>query len=338
MNEIKHLVIEILSLLILAALLVSLVRADIISVNSGGSGNISITPDEYTEGSFGDPGIEQPAAEEVPPEVVVPGGGGGGGGRVTVGNITVSPSQFDITMLINTNIRKTLTVTNSGTTSRTITISQTGLNNMIIIENTSISLNSGQTKQIGVIFVALNQTGIYNGTIYVGTIAIPVTLNVLKEFILFDSNIVVLNDNYQVPQGDVLKTEVTLIPMGGPVRMDVTLNYFIKNLNGTVFLTRSETLLVEEQKRIRRDFDTGGLPLGKYVVELELVYPFGVAPSSAHFDVIENARDIFSLVMYWIMFGIIIILIALITLTIIRTIRKMRGNRVVNSEQGVSEY
>ena len=335
MNEAKHLTIELISLLLLVALLVSLVKADIMSVNSGGSSNITVTPDQYSEGFFSNPG-EQP---EVPGEVTPPsGGGGGGGGRVTVGNLTVSPSQFYINILINTNVQKILTVTNIGTTSRAVSVTQAGLNNMVIIENTSIILAAGQTREIGLIFVAPNQTGIYNGTIYVGTIAIPVILNVLKEFILFDSNIVVLNDNYQVPQGDVLQTEVTLIPMGGSVRMDVTLNYFVKNLNGTIFLTRSETLLVEGQKSIRRDFDTGGLPLGKYIVELELIYPFGVAPSSAHFDVIENVRDVFSLVVYWIMFIIVLILIVLIILTIIRTIRRMQRNRVVNSEPEASAY
>lgn len=338
MNEAKHLTIELISLLLLVALLVSLVRADVISVNSGGSSNITITPDQYTEGSFGNPGEEQPpvaGGEEVGPGG---GGGGGGGGRVTAGNLTVSPSQFYINILINTNVQKILTVTNIGTASRAVSVTQAGLNNMVIIENTSIILAAGQTREIGLIFVAPNQTGIYNGTIHVGTIAIPVTLNVLKEFVLFDSNIVVLNNNYQVPQGDALQTEVTLIPMGGPVRMDVTLNYAVKNLNGTIFLTRSETLLVEGQKSIRRDFDTGGLPLGKYIVELELIYPFGVAPSSAHFDVIENVRDVFSMVVYWIMFVIVLILIVLIILTIIRTIRRMQRNRAVNSEPEASAY
>lgn len=326
-------------LIILSSMLgyIVITGADVISINSGGSGNISVTPDQYSEGFFSDPGFPPPAAagEE---GVVTPPGGGGGGGRITAGNITVSPSQFNILMVINTIVRRTLNITNTGTNSRTLSITQTGLNNLITIENSSLTLTAGESKVVGLQFLAPEKNDTYNGTIYVGTIAIPVTLNVLKEFILFDSNIVVLNNNYQVPQGDVLQTEVTLIPMGGPVRMDVTLNYAVKNLNGTIFLTRSETLLVEGQKSIRRDFDTGGLPLGKYIVELELIYPFGVAPSSAHFDVIENVRDVFSLVVYWIMFVIVIILIILIILTIIRTIRRMQRNRVVNSEPEVSAY
>lgn len=337
MNELKKLFVQIISLLILIALLVSLVKADIISIDSGGSSNISINPNEYSGNPFS--GELPPAAEEeAPPGGGEEGGGGGGGGYVTVGNITVSPSKFDINILINTNVKGTLKITNNGANSRVLSITQSGLDSLIIIGNTSISLTAGQTKEVGLIFVAPGTEGVYNGTIYVGGIAIPVTLNVLKEFILFDSNIVVLNKNYQVPQGDVLKTEVTLIPMGSPVRLDVTLNYAVKNLSGAVFLTRSETLLVEGQKSVRRDFDTGGLPLGKYVIELELIYPFGVAPSSAHFDVIENIRDAFSLVVYWIMFVIIIILIILITLAIIRMIRKFNWNRIVNSEPEASAY
>jgi hypothetical protein len=323
---------HIITLLILLALLFSLVKADIISVNSGGSGNITITPDQYSGGFFSGPGI--PGEGVIVPPGEVP-GGPGGAGEETYLNIQVSPNQFNINMLVNTNVHQVISITNIGTTSGTVGITQTNLSNMIIVENISILLAPGETKIIGVIFVAPNATGIYNGVINVGNKKIQVSLNVLKEFILFDSNIVVLNRNYQVQQGEPLQTQVTLIPMGGAVRMDVTLNYAVKNTNGTIYLTRSETLMVDSQKSIRRDFDTGSLPLGKYVIELELIYPYGIAPSSAHFDVVENARNMFSLVMYWTILAIIMVSVMLIILTIARIRKKTRQK---NYEPQVSEY
>lgn len=339
MKELKKLILQVLSLLVLVALLVSFVRADIIGSDAGGSGGISVNPNEYSDNPFTGP--EGEAGAPAPPGGEEEGGGGGGGGGrgvVVAYNLSVSPAEFDMYMLISTNVRDTLTIQNLGTTTRAVTITQSGLDSLVIIENATLTLTAGQTKEAGLIFVAPDTEGVYNGTIYVGGIAIPVTLRVLEEFVLFDSNIVVLNDDYQVPQGEPLMTEVTLIQMGGPLRMDVTLNYVIKDANGTVFLTRSETLLVEGQKSIRRDFDTGGLPLGRYVIELELIYPFGVAPSSAHFDIIESLSDVFSLIAYWIMFMIIVILIILIIIAILRTIRKMQNNRTVNSEPVASVY
>ncbi len=331
-RTIRQLIPHFILLLFLFALFFSFVKADIISVNSGGSENIAITPDQYLEG-----GAFSQVPHALPEEggVVPPGGGGPGGGAAPGISISVNPAQFNIFMLINTNKPEKISVTNIGTKSGSVGIRQTNLTNMILVENTSISLAPGETKTVNIIFVAPSNPGIYNGTIHIGNKIIPVTLTVLKELILFDSNIVVLNKNYQVQQGEPLQTQVTLIPMGGAVRMDITLNYYIRNATGAVYLTRSETLLVESQKSIRRDFDTGQLPLGKYVVELELIYPYGVAPSSAHFEIIENVQTIFSWVIYWIIFAIIIVSIILVILTIIRIIRRARQR---SYEQQVSGY
>jgi len=330
MKYLKQISSHLLILLLLLALLFSFVTADIISINSGTGSNVTVTPDQYSEGFFSNPGIIPPGAVVIPPEQP----GTPGTGNLTM-NLQVNPGQFSINMLINTNIHEVISVTNIGTTSVTLGITQTNLTNMILIENTSILLAPGETKIIGIIFVAPNATGIYIGTINVGNKKIPVSLNVLKEFILFDSNIVVLNRNYQVQQGNPLQTQVTLIPMGSPVRMDVTLNYAVKSTNGTIYLTRSETLLVDSQKSVRRDFDTGSLPLGNYVVELELIYPYGTAPSSAHFEIIENTQNLFSLLMYWILLAIIMVSIMLIILTIVRISRETRQR---NYEQQVSLY
>lgn len=71
---------------------------------------------------------------------------------------------------------------------------------------------------------------------------------------------------------------------------DVTLNYIIKDYNGKVYFTKSETLLVEEQVNLKRSFNTKMLPIGKYVIGVELVYPSGVAPSSTHIRVVKKEK------------------------------------------------
>jgi heme/copper-type cytochrome/quinol oxidase subunit 2 len=77
------------------------------------------------------------------------------------------------------------------------------------------------------------------------------------------------------------------------------------------------------------------LPIGSYVVELELIYPYGIAPSSAHFDIVESVHNLFSLAAYWIILAIVMISSLLIVLTIVRLVRK---NRQVNYEPQVSSY
>jgi len=233
--------------------------------------------------------------------------------------ITVEPKEFNINLAINTNVDRTITVKNIGLGSTTISISQRNLDQNVILGVNTLTVGAGETKEFTVTFVATSQTGIFTGTILVGGISIPVSLNVRTKLLLFDSNIVVLNENYQVEQGDKLRTQVTLIPMGEKERMDVTLNYVIKDYQGKTYLTKTETLLIDDKMEFKRNFGTGALPLGKYIVGLELVYPNGVAPSSAHFEIIEKIPvSLFGKIAFFLIILIIIILILLIILLIKR--------------------
>ena len=335
-------------------LLLPIVSADIISLNSGGSEVIVINPDTYIEGFFGcvptncsKLGYECDSwpdgcgktlncgtcasgytctagtcvADTVPP-VTPP----GGNGVTPTPDIVVTPTSININLAINTNKEQIINVKNTGTSATTVSISQTGLTNMVILGNTSLSLAAGETKSFSVIFVALDETGIFTGSINVGSIKIPVSLNVKTKLLLFDSNIVVLNLNYKVSQDSDLRTRVTLIPMGDPERLDVTLNYVIKDYSGKIYLTQSETVLVEEKMNFRKNFGTGSLPLGQYVVGLELIYPGGVAPSSAHFEVVQKSAIDFLGTLMLILLIAIILIAMLIILLIIRRKRQEQNS------------
>jgi hypothetical protein len=332
------------------------IQADVISLNPGGSEEFVVTTDKYIEGFFfGD--IEEIAC--VPDTCAGLGYGCGSwsdgcGGTLDCGacgsgytctagtcvadvvgngvappvaNIALNPTEFNIYMEINTNVERVIKVTNLGTSSITVSVTQQNLDNKVILGNTSLTISAGQTVELDVIFVAPGEPGIYTGKIIIGGKVVLVTLNVKTRLLLFDSNIVVLNEDYKVRQGEQLKTLVTLIPMGDPTRLDVTLDFVIKDYANRVYLTRSETLLVEEQVQLRRNFDTGALPIGDYVVGLELVYPGGVAPSSAHFMVVE--RPISTILGRIILFLIILILIIIIIIIIVLIIRKIKERKQV---------
>ena len=329
------------------------VRADVISLNPGGTEEFAVTTDRYIEGFFfGE------AAACVPTICASlgyncgswdDGCGGtlncgvcGSGYTCTAGtcvvtvtppgaaptptfNIVVEPTEINIGMEINTNVKRVIRVTNLEASTITIGVSQTNLTNMVILGNTSLTISAGQTVELNVVFAAPGEPGIYTGKIIIYGREVLVALNVKTKLLLFDSNIVVLNENYEVRQGDQLKTLVNIIPMGDLTRLDVTLNFVIKDYTNRVYLTKTETLLVEKQVQLRRNFDTGNLPLGKYVVGLQLVYPGGVAPSSAHFTVIE--RPISTILGKLILFLIILILIVAIIIIIVLIIRKIKERK-----------
>ncbi|MBA7643432.1 hypothetical protein ES703_51158 [subsurface metagenome] len=251
---------------------------------------------------------------------------GGNGGVPTI-NIAVNPTEINLDMIINVAINQMINITNLGVSQITVSISQQELDNMIILNTTSLTLAAGETKNLNIRFIAPPQPGIYTGKIFIGNRIVLISLNVKTKLLLFDSNIIVLNKDYIIMQGDKLKTRVTLIPMGDEERLDVTLNYVIKDYSNKVYLTKSETVLVEKQINFKRDFDTGKFPLGRYIVGLELVYPGGVAPSSAYFEIIERKR-ISTEVYFYLIIAILLVLILITILLIIRHLKKKKQEEV----------
>mgnify|MGYP000055443086 CR=1 FL=1 len=329
---------------VLVIFIIQFIQADVISKNVGGNLNLAVTPDKYIEGFFSGSAVAVAApvcgnsiietgeqcddgntdsgdgcsstcqTEAAPPS-------DGGGGVITPANIAVSPTEFNINLAINTNTERIIRVTNLGTSTVTVGVSQQDLAGMIILGNFSLTIAPGETVDLDVVFVALSETGIFTGKIFIGGKEVLVAINVKTKLLLFDSNIVVLNENFEVPQGAELRTLVTLIPLGDPERLDVTLNFVIKDYRNKVYLTKSETILVEEQTRLNRNFDTGILPLGDYVVGLELVYPNGVAPSSAHFKVTPPI-SIFGRIVLFLAFLILILAILILIVLIWRRRKK----------------
>ncbi|MBI4116307.1 hypothetical protein HY449_01025 [Candidatus Pacearchaeota archaeon] len=317
----------------------SLTGYDTISLDASAGG--ALNPGPFSEGTlFGD----IPETTTTTPS----GGGASGGGAVVVKNYEVSPSEFDIELAVNTNAQKAVTVKNLRNAQTRLSIRQTGLDNFIILGSTNLSLEPLETKTFNVIFVALNQTGIFTGKIFVGSKEIPVSISIRTKLLLFDSNIIVLNPDYLVSQGETLKTQITLIPLGESSRLDVTLNYVIKDYNNKIYLTKSETLLVDKQIDFNRDFDTGILPSGKYIVGVEVIYSNGVATSSAHFEVLPPKKISLSNLIYYLLIAILINIILIVALLISRIYKERKEaemnpqgdyfNAQNNSSNGQNSY
>jgi cysteine-rich repeat protein len=273
-------------------------------------------------------GEEPPRPPEPPPT------------RPGVPYIRIDPDKITKSMLINSNVEATIGITNLNKTHSTnFSVYSAGFDSDLIVSfwdednrrwtnSFPLTLSAGEIYELRIRFSAPNNTGSYNGTIFIDGKNASVKLNVQERLLLFDSNIIVLNPDYRVPQGENLRTSVTLIPLGDKERMDVTLNYVVKDYEGRVYLTRSETVLVDNQVNFKRNFDTGVLPLGQYIVGLELIYSNGVAPSSAHFEVVQGRQStFFGRIVFFLINAILIILILIIILIIWRIIKQLRDKK-----------
>ena len=215
----RHIKIFILTFFIIlfAYFFIPTIKADVISLNSGGNEEFVVTTNKYIEGFFF--GVEEivcvldtcaglgyncgtwsdgcggtlscgtcasgytctsgTCAAEAPP------GGGGGGGVITpIYNIVLSPTEFNINIKINTNVKRIITVTNLEDSTITVGVSRSNLTNMVLFGNTSLTIPAKQTVKLDVIFVASDKPGIYTGKIFIGRKTVLVTLNVKTEFLL----------------------------------------------------------------------------------------------------------------------------------------------------------
>jgi hypothetical protein len=293
---------------------------------AAGLSNQAYTLNAYCNDSFGNKNYGESVTFTVDVPTTPPSGGETpSGGAVTPPcQITVSPTYFDTKLAILTGEPQTITVTNTGANAVNITPVQVNLNSQVkfSFEPPNFLLGPRATQKLKVTFSALSQTGIFTDKIKIDCAEVLTSSDVRTVKLLFDSNIAVLNENYTVEQGDKLRTQVTLIPLGDPARLDVTLNYVIKDYTGKIYLTQTETLLVEDQMDFDKNFDTGILPIGKYIVGLELVYPSGVAPSSAHFEVVEKKpTGLFGKIVFFLIILILIVAILIVVLLIRRTMK-----------------
>lgn len=149
-----------------------------------------------------------------------------------------------------------------------------------------------------------------------------------EQLYLFDANIRVLNDNSLVNSGSKLKTSITLIPIEHKKRMNVTINYYLKDYDGRTYLEKSERILIDKQITFKRNFDTGVLPLGKYIIEIELIYPDGVSPASAQFEIIPAKENtFFGKVVIFLINLIIIILVIILLIEGLKILKRVRKKR-----------
>ncbi|HUS49321.1 MAG TPA: hypothetical protein VMZ91_04105, partial [Candidatus Paceibacterota bacterium] len=270
-------------------------------------------------GNIGNSSSRTLTVTAVPAAAVTPAGGGGGGGAViakrSIEEIVIDVKEISLDMVVETSKERLIKITNIGKTEQKIYVVQEGLKEMVSLSETFFSLAPGESKEITAEFIAHEESGIYTGRIFMGGKEILVSMNIRSGALLFDVGIVVPDKSKEIKIGDNLESQITLIPMGEKPRLDVTLNYLIKDFDGNILMTESETMLIDSQKSFKKVFYTGNLLAGDYVIGLELIYPNGVATSSAHFRVVEKIPFNLKTMTYVLLIGVVILIIAVIIMT-----------------------
>ena len=254
------------------------------------------------------------------------GGGGTSSGAVAPPapaktKFIVSPKFFEKTVVLNRMEFGEIEIRNQENTKTDFNITVEVLEGIILLDKTEVSIGANQKEKVGFRVYAPKDTGVYTGKIVVSAgnkiEEVFVIINVKTEKGLFDVTLLIPRSMRTIDVGGSLSAQIDLLQMGLKEKIDVTLNYVIKDFAGNVHLSESETLAVYDQKSISKDFHTEELEPGDYVLGTELIYPDGVAVASSQFKVKGEAEETDSIMMISLILVLIFVL-ALIGFTIHR--------------------
>ncbi len=270
---------------------------------------------------------EEASVEEAP----VSGGGGGGGGAALIvteiSGLIIIPQSFNLPATAGINSSAKLALTNTRDAELSIRLSVANINEIIEFEETDISILPGETKIIKFKIIPPNEPGVYTGKISLiaggGRTEIPFALNVNSGLSLFDVSIN-LDEKYKtIKEGEKIKGQITLIQAGLQEKIDVAINYIIKDFNGKIYSGVSETTSIFREKTFEYEFDTSSLLAGEYVIGIEVIYSGGVATASHQFKVTET---IVKKIGWLTIIEIILILSIILVLVIIAKKYKQNGS------------
>jgi hypothetical protein len=231
----------------------------------------------------------------VPPTTGGSGGGSGGSVESSISTnagltlLSVEPESFTFNLVKGKSAVKDFVIKNNGNLSVYLRTELIGFNGTKIEVPRGVAvIKNGQS--IMPVNVTALESGLVTGKIIVndgnGSIfEIPVVVNIKSENFLFDNSITIPNWYKTVKQGDEVSAQIDLLQVGPQEKVDVTATYVVKGFSGKIYSQESETFFVLGSKTYTKKFSTAGLPEGKYIIGLEILYPGAFATSSAQFEV-----------------------------------------------------
>ena len=276
------------------------------------------------------------SAEETPTETPSPSGGGGGGGISEISYFSVDKVTIKTSLKQGETKKEEITIKNTGTTKMKFTIANTAIQDLIKISESEFELNAGQSKTIGLDFIARADTipDLYMGNLIItgGNTKKEILMAIEVESAkpLFDVEVEIPRTFLHILPGEELFANIRLYSLGKQGRVDVKLEYEIKDESGKRIIHDQETRAVETETNFMQSFEIPkDAKYGDYVLYIKATYDHQSASSSAFFSVGEIEMP-FTKEGYTIL---IVVGIAIIVLTIILIeLRKFRKYSNIHSK------
>lgn len=265
------------------------------------------------------------ASSITPPPSEDRGGGGGGGGGAVTKDISIDKEKITIAIKQGQTKKEQITIKNTGNYKLTISLSPPKLENLKISE-TSFDLNPGEIKTIRLEFAAKIDTtpDLYTDKINVKAAGIikQISIAMMVESLisLFDVKLEIPKEFLKIQPGKKIIAHGILRNLKEIGKVDVLIEYTIKDDEDFLLLRETETISVEGERDSLKTFTIPEeAPYGNYVFYMKATYNGEVASASAWFEVGKET--------FFRTKNILIIAIALIILTLIAIIYEVRKLR-----------
>ena len=243
---------------------------------------------------------EETPSEDSGEDAGTGGGGSSGGGsgiilpKISKKGITISEEQISVSLKQGQVTTKKITIKNDDTKKVKVTIENQRLQDFVVIREEFFDLNPGESKDITLDIIARETTkpDLYLGTLLVkteyGEKDILVAIEVESSGALLDARVEILNGYKKVLPGEELVAEIRLFNLGISGRVDVSMEYLIKDYEGNEINLGFETLAIETQvnflKHVKIPED---VEYGDYVFYTRAIYHNEVASASDSFEIVQ---------------------------------------------------
>ncbi len=286
------------------------------------------------------------SATTVPPQPPSPGPSPGPSSvipPVRVVNFTIDVDLIKVSLAPGKTEKKSIKVSNTGKTKLNITGKIQYVDQLSFFKEGGteykFGLNPDQTKEVDVNFFAKKdqEAGVYPGKIVFTGDGVERTVLVVVEIEsekpLFDVKVETLPEYRMVYPGDKVMAQLTIYNLGRIGRVDVNVEYGIKDLNGKIITSGNETMAVETQLSVVKTLNTPStLKPDNYVYFGKVSYKDVVGTGSDMFQVLERTKFVLPVnYLVLILLAFLILLLILIIYTLKK--RKPKQKKIVHKKR-----
>ncbi|MFH1331903.1 MAG: PQQ-binding-like beta-propeller repeat protein [archaeon] len=269
-------------------------------------------------------------------------GGGGGGGSGGRREVVTQPKKFSLSkdeiraeLTQGETVQDSFVIKNEGDELLSLSLKIEGdLKSYTVLSKNALVLNSGEDQRIDVNFLAPVNL---EPKSYVGKIIIKVgseekivlmQMGVRKAEALFDVSVKVLDQYKEVFEGSEVAAEIELFNIGEVEKIDVLVDYAIRDSSGSVLANAYETVGVDTKVGFVRSLTVPKKTApGNYTFFVNLSYNGFSVPSEDYFYVIAKVNPFIKFLRERFIELIIWVLILIVLLMIFFTLKKYLRNK-----------